>query len=118
LKVPVRVAAAKIGRVGLLILVAGCVTAPKATQDPNLLAFLERGPVTRADVTGHLGAPRATFESGHVLTYRLGGSKAGYSLVTQTDGWENVNYDLVLVFDADGELQQHALVDIRPPTSH
>jgi hypothetical protein len=100
----------------LLSVVAACATTSSTSPDPNLLAFLDRGPVLRADVTRHLGAPSAVFEAGHALTYRLSASKAGYSPAPQSEGWDGVNYDLVLVFDADGELTQHALVAIRPTT--
>ena len=97
---------------------AACATTSSSPPDPNLLAFLDHGRVLRADVTRLLGTPSAVFEADHVLTYRLSESKAGYSLAPQSDGWAGVKYDLVLVFDADGELQQHALVAIRPPAAH
>jgi len=106
-----------IHRFGLFVLVAGCASTPSAPADPNLLAFLDSGRVTRADVTRHLGIPSATFEADHVVTYRLSGGNAGYSLVSQSNGWESVDYGLVLLFDADDQLKRHALIDIRPSTA-
>jgi hypothetical protein len=95
--------------------IAACVT-PIGSKD--LLTFLENEPVTEGDVYVRLGAPSATFENRHVYTYRLHRDKDGY--ITQpyrrfdTD-WEDINYDLVLVFDENGVLRQHNLVAIRPP---
>jgi hypothetical protein len=104
------------GPIVLFGVVAVCATTSSAPPDPNLLAFLDRGPVLRADIAKVLGTPSATFEAGHVLTYRLSASSAGYSRAPQGEGWEGVDYDLVLVFGADDELKQHALVAIRTST--
>jgi hypothetical protein len=82
--------------------------------------FLDANRVTREDVYAQLGAPHATFEGEHVITYRLGQSKEDYFVVRQEKhkedvNWEGVSDDLVLAFDDEGVLRQHSLVPIRAP---
>jgi hypothetical protein len=103
-------------------LVVGCQStasvSPNVSADPNLLAFLDRQPVTQADVLSHLGAPSATFEESKVLTYRMAQSGNGFSIVRQAtwNGWKGVSYDLGLAFDDAGTLRQRALIEIRRPS--
>jgi hypothetical protein len=106
----------RVALVTSLSMVVACATTSPVSPDPNLLGFLDRPPVTRADVVKVLGPPSAVFERDNVLSYRLRENKTGYSLVPPNGGWEGVNYDLVLAFGADGELRQHNLVVIRAPT--
>src|SRR5262249_55880779 len=73
--------ASTLSAIVLLGVVAACATTSSAAPAPDLLAFLEHGPVLRTDVTRLLGTPSAIFEADHVLTYRLRASKTGYSLV-------------------------------------
>ena len=105
--------------VGLLTLTAGCAATPRASSDPTdpiSLDFLSRGPVARTSVIDALGPPYATYEAGRVLTYRLSKKDMGYVPAPLTNRWEGADYDLVLVFDVDGQLQQHNLVVIRAPS--
>jgi hypothetical protein len=100
----------------VLLALAGCATTSSGRKD--LLAFLARDPVTRQEVRAHLGEPNASFEKDRVLTYRLKSDKGGFSLHRNdpgATGWEDVNYDLVLVFDENGLLQRHNLVAVRSP---
>jgi len=105
------------GALLLLLTLAGCVTTSSGSRG-DLLVFLNQEPVTRQDVMAHLGEPNATFEHDRVFTYRLRSDKGGF-VVQQTDphvtGWEDVRYDLVLVFNENGFLQHHNLVTVRPP---
>jgi hypothetical protein len=94
---------------------AGCATT--SGGNPNLLAFLERDPVAKTEVLAHLGEPSEAFEGGQVFTYRLTGGKDGLAVQrngSKAIGWEGVSYDLVLAFDANGTLQRHNLVAVRP----
>jgi hypothetical protein len=103
-------------------LVVGCQStasvSPNLAGDPNLLAFLDRQPVTQADVSSHLGAPSATFEESKVLTCRIAQSGNGFSVIRQPtwNGWKGVRYDLVLAFDDAGTLRQRAFIEIRRPS--
>jgi len=96
---------------------------PRVRPDANLLAFLDGEHVTRSDVVAHLGAPRASFERGHVTAYRLGQNKDGYFVVpapkkkTPEFDWRGVDYDLMLLFDDDNLLRQHNLIGVRSPSN-
>jgi len=99
----------------LPVTLAACTTT--SGGNPDLLAFLGREPVDKWEVLAHLGEPNETFEVDRVLTYRLTSDSGGFSVVRHKDkdeGWGDVSYDLVLVFDANGSLQRHNLVAIRP----
>ena len=96
---------------------------PRVRPDANLLAFLDGEHVTRTDVVARLGAPRASFERGHVTAYRLGQNKDGYFVVpapkkkTPEFDWRGVDYDLMLLFDDDDLLRQHNLIGVRSPSN-
>ena len=119
---PARLCAAFIG-----IALTACSTPPVGHKD--LLEFLDRGDVSREQVISGLGRAHETFESGRVLTYRIGENASGYFIVPPPKGWEDleicapwsgVNYDLVLVFDGEGLLVRKNLVTIRAtePSKH
>jgi len=103
---------------GCVIGLAACATTPPSRSVD--LNFLGRTSVTREQVTAQLGPASAGFEGDRVLTYRLRQSNADYYIVPQTNqGWQGVNYDLVLAFDESGVLSQHRMVPIRvPQASH
>lgn len=66
------------------------------------------------EVLLNLGEPSATFEKGRILTYRIGADNArGYFLLGRQQQWVITRYSLVLVFDENGFLKKHALVQIR-----
>jgi hypothetical protein len=98
-------------------LISGCATTapiPGAKQD--LLEFLHVGQTTREQVLITLGQPSAAFEQEKILTYRLGHDAGqGYYIITprQLMSWQSVRYSLVLVFDANGVLRTHNLVDVQ-----
>lgn len=96
-----------------------CASTPDA--DRELLAFLDRGPVTRADVNHHLGSSYTSYEGSRVIAYRIGEKGSGYYVLPlqKNNGWKGVKYDLVLLFDDQGTLQQHRLIAIRAsPDAH
>lgn len=92
---------------------AGC--APSLIGKKDLIAFLDSGKTAREDVYLHLGAPSAAFEGTRILTYRLDQDDGGYFVVRTHDGIGGVRYSLVLVFDRDDMVQEHALVDLGAP---
>jgi len=103
--------------ISLLLLTVGCETTqaiPGASRD--LLDFLNDGTATREEVVLKLGQPSASFEQERILTYRIGeNTKQGYFVITpnQLRQWLFVNHSLVLVFDNDGILKKHSLVDVQ-----
>lgn len=103
---------------GILAL-AGCATPGGPIGDRTLLAFLQDGSTTRAEVALRLGEPSAQLESDRVLCYRIGGGpESGYTVVlprhvSSIADEGSVKFSLVLTFDENGVLQRHALVPVR-----
>jgi len=79
------------------------------------LDFLSDGVTRRLDVQAKLGEPSSRYESSRILAYRLRTDEGGYALVTKREDWDGVRYSLILVFDADGILRRHALVEVHSP---
>jgi len=101
-------------RAALLVFVlAACSTPPVGHQD--LLAFLSDGLTRREDVLLKLGEPSARFEEARIVTYRLGRDDGGYFPAggARSD-WSAAPYSLVLVFDSNGILTRHSLVEVQP----
>ena len=99
---------------GVTLLGASCATPNPMHPNPNLLTFLQDGQTTKEKVLLTLGQPSATLETEKYLTYRLGYAPSeGYYLIERAAvGWMGVKYNLVLVFDAEGLLARHALVEV------
>lgn len=107
----------------LLMASAGCATVPpfvSPTGRPVLLGFLMNGHTAKTEVLWKLGQPSGTFAAEEILTYRLGfeSKNKGYRVVARATGaspwssWQGAKYSLVLVFDNQGVLQKHSLVNI------
>ena len=103
----------------LLVSLAGCATEQTVPgARPDLLAFLQDGSTTRTDAILRLGQPSSTLERENILTFRIGEDmKQGYYLIAAREHmqwqWESARYSLVLVFNAEGVLQQHNLVLVK-----
>ena len=80
-----------------------------------MLAFIADGATRREEVYLKLGEPSSAYEGSRILAYRLSKDEGGYILVGRRDAWWGVQYNLMLVFDADGVLRRHSLVQIRSP---
>ena len=93
--------------------IASCSAVPVGRQD--LLDFLVDGATRRQEVLARLGPPSAHFESSRILAYRLASSDGGYLLAASGGSWAGTHFNLMLVFDPDGVLQRHSLVQIRAP---
>jgi len=105
----------------LTLLLGGCTT----TQTPqpryvDLQNFLFDDQTTKEEVLLQLGEPSARFQSEKVLTYRLGKedrNRGHYVVAREVNPqawptWVHAKSSLVLVFDAQGILRQHALVEV------
>lgn len=103
-----------VGLVAIGLLGTGCVTPNPLHPDPNLLTFLRDGQTTKEKVILTLGQPSASLESEKFLTYRLGYQPTeGYYLMERAAvGWMGVKYNLVLVFEPNGVLARHSLVEV------
>ncbi len=103
-----------------VLLLAGCGAPPPPHGRPDLFDFLADGQTRKRQVLDHLGQPSGTFESGRVLTYRVGYEPAnhGYHIVGRESGasgwptWVNAKYSLVVVFDGADRLRRHTLLEV------
>lgn len=96
-----------------LALIAGCASTPAGRGD--LLDFIADGRTRREELLLKFGEPSASFEDARIVAYRLRRDDGGYLLSRWRENWAGVHYSLVLVFDAGGLLQRHALVTVNPP---
>jgi len=104
----------------LLSLLVGCSTTTPLRGRADLLDFLLDNQTTKEEVLLKLGQPSAQFQTEKVLTYRLGKEEQnrGYYVVTREVNprgwptWTNAKFSLVLVFDAQGLLRKHSLVEV------
>jgi len=95
------------------ITLAACSTQPIGRKD--LLEFLSDGVTRRDEALLKLGEPSAKYESSRILAYRLRKDEVGYVLLAHRDNWYGVQYSLILVFDDQGILNRHALVQVNSP---
>ena len=100
----------------VLLFLSGCATPATSIvgAKKDLLEFLSPGHTTREEVLSTLGRPNRVFEQEKILFYRLGhDEKQGYYICNWIGSWEGVRYSLVLVFDPNGVLCKHRLVDVQ-----
>ena len=111
----------------LIIMVASCATPHIQSNDTQplsnskLLGFIQDGITTREEVVLKLGTPSAEFEGDKILTYQLRIDQAGnwhliapqISAATGFRAWRKETSSLVLVFEADGVLRKHNIVEAK-----
>lgn len=103
----------------VLFLSAGCATLGPArpVSDKGLLDFLEDGKTTMEAVFEKLGQPSGTYEKGRILTYRIG-SEEGKGYFIENGGppvygpFKKSKHSLVLIFNEQGILERHSLVNV------
>lgn len=99
------------------LIVTGCAGAPPSSSPPigraDLLDFLAPGATMRGDVLQRLGEPNAAYEGQRILVYRLRRDDGGYVLSRAAAGSYWGLYNAVLVFDADGILRRHSLLEVQ-----
>ncbi len=98
----------------VMFVFGGCATVPPVPADKNLLNDVVTPGTSREAILLKLGEPSASFESGRILTYRIGkDDDKGYFLMDRLVRWTNTKYSLVLVFDDKGILTKHTMVPVR-----
>jgi hypothetical protein len=107
-------------------LVAGCNTYPtrdRVDLHPDLvkrIAFLDEPAVTRSIVEQRIGPPLSTFENGRIVGYRIRmvskafpgqppNPIAGYDVAFESSREPGVGIQLMIEYDARGEVVRHAL---------
>jgi hypothetical protein len=104
----------------LLLTLAGCASPQPPTDacqaaalpcTPSL-AFLGAGHTQRAEAVARLGEPSSRWESGRILVWPVVRDARGGLHVAWSGPGRPLprSHDLVLVFDAAGRLERHALV--------
>lgn len=95
-------------------LLAACASSvPRGRAD--LLGFIQDGQTTREDTYLHLGEPSGLYEDGRVMSFRLGQDDGGYYPVLKATGFTGVRFSLIMVFNEQGILVRHALVQVKAP---
>jgi hypothetical protein len=95
-----------------------CASTPPPVGTGDLLDVVKPG-VPRTEIVLKLGPPFATFEGERIMAWTIGQDAGGY-FVGASSNRPNVphpfaRYELVVVFDADGKLAKHSLVEVHKP---
>ena len=98
-----------------MLLLGACAAQPPRApvDDPKLLeqlGFLRESAVDRGTVEGRLGAPKAVFEGGRVVAYRVFERKG--QLGQGTGGSGDRCFSLVIQYSEDSRVLRHALVPV------
>lgn len=96
----------------LLSALAACMAAPQQRDvERQVLAWIETGRTTRADVLLSLGMPRSTFEQDSIFVYGVQcQSTTRCNAVPYRADWRTVAYQLILEFNEAGVLERHRLL--------
>lgn len=111
----------------LLAIVNGCSThdvhtVPIDSIQGTSLSFLAVGATSREEAIRRLGDPTGTFLGGEILTFTLAPrGKRGLVPVRRPQssrnapfrGWEDAEFNLVLVFDTNERVREFCLVKVR-----
>jgi hypothetical protein len=101
------------GALFLASLLAGCAsTLPQEAVERQAFSWVEPGRTTRSDAVFALGMPRSVFEQDTILVY---GVNCSSRTRCDTAPWRGLgggalDYQLVLIFDATGLLEQRVLL--------
>lgn len=96
----------------LLFLLTACAQ-PLGRAD--LLNFIEDGKTTREQAYLNLGEPSALYEGGRIVCFRLGRDEGGDFVIGKKAGFAGVTTSLIMVFDEEGLLSKHSLVQVKGP---
>jgi hypothetical protein len=95
-----------------------CATTPPPAGRRDLLDVVQAG-APRAEIVLRLGPPFATFEGERIMAWSIGEDAGGYlvSSTTRAPGGSRpfARHELVVVFDADGRVVKHSLVEVHKP---
>ena len=109
-------------RVWLSALAVAALAACASNQPPvgraDLLDVVKTG-AARAEIVLGLGPPSATFEGERIMAWSIGADAGGYTVSGSRHGagapGQFSRYELVIVFDADGRVEKHSLVEVHKP---
>lgn len=106
--------------VGVVIVAAltSCATGSPPVGRRDLLESVKTG-APRTEVMLKLGPPFVTFEGERIMTWSIGEDPGGYFVGASgySPGTPHsfTRYELVVVFDAEGKVVKHSLVEVHKP---
>lgn len=101
-----------------LAVLTACASGQPPAGRRDLLDVVKPG-ATRAEIVLKLGPPFATFEGERIMAWTIGEDAGGY-LVAATRTAPGAprpfaRHELVVVFDADGRVDRHSLIEVHKP---
>ena len=97
---------------------AACASDQPPVGRQDLLDVVKPG-TARAEIVLRLGPPFATFEGDRIMAWSIGADAGGYLVSGGRHGSGApspfARYDLVIVFDGDGRVEKHSLVEVHKP---
>jgi outer membrane protein assembly factor BamE (lipoprotein component of BamABCDE complex) len=105
----------RIGLVALAVTLTACASGPQSVGTRDLLDVVKPG-APRAELVLTLGPPFATFEGERIMAWPIGQDTGGYFVGNRHDNpYAFTRHELVVVFDADGKVVKHSLVEVHKP---
>jgi hypothetical protein len=102
----------------ILVALTACMSTPPPAGRRDLLDVVKPG-APRAEIVLSLGPPFATFEGERIMAWSIGEDAGGYlvSSTTRSPGVPRAfaRHELVVVFDGDGRVVKHSLVEVHKP---
>lgn len=94
----------------IAVTLTACASTPPAIGTRDLLDPVKPG-APRTEVVSRLGPPYAMFEGERVMIWSIGQDAGGYFV----GAGRSTRHDLVVVFDNDGRVARHGLVEVHKP---
>jgi hypothetical protein len=109
-------------RASLVVAIVAALTACATSSPPvgrrDLLEVVRPG-TPRTEIMLKLGSPFVTFEGDRIMTWSIGEDSGGYLVgaTSYSPGAPHpfARYELVVVFDAEGKVVKHSLVEVHKP---
>lgn len=105
-------------RVAIVAALTSCATSSPPLGQRDLLESVKPGAL-RTEVVLKLGPPFATFEGERIMTWSIGEDPGGYFVGASgySPGTPHhfTRYELVVVFDSEGKVVKHSLVEVHKP---
>lgn len=97
------------------VTLTACASAPPPAGTRDLLDVVKPG-APRTELVLRLGPPSATFEGERIMAWPIGQDAGGYFVGSRHDVAHRITrYELIVVFDTDGRVAKHNLVEIHKP---